>query len=219
MYELLNDAQQDFDNISVDFILGLPDVSVDEWKQMVRDAMKWPITHISVYFLMVQENTPLYFKVKTNKVQLPPDDEIVDLYNWLVELLETHGFHRYELSNFAKTGFESRHNQAYWDRKPYAAFGLGACAFNGSVRYQNEKNLGKYLENAEKGESVIADHELLDDQKIAEEKVMLGLRQRKGVSVKDIMKHFSQKNKKYFCLILKYYKNKNYLNKRVILSF
>ena len=198
VYELLNDAQQDFDNISVDFILGLPDVSVDEWKQMVRDAMKWPITHISVYFLMVQENTPLYFKVKTNKVQLPPDDEIVDLYNWLVELLETHGFHRYELSNFAKTGFESRHNQAYWDRKPYAAFGLGACAFNGSVRYQNEKNLGKYLENAEKGESVIADHELLDDQKIAEEKVMLGLRQRKGVSVKDIMKHFSQEKQKIF---------------------
>jgi len=198
VYALLRDAQEDFKNISVDFILGLPGVSTEEWKQMVRDAMKWPITHISVYFLMVQENTPLYFKVKTNKVQLPPDDEIVDLYEWLVELLESHGFYRYELSNFAKPGFESCHNQAYWDRKPYAAFGLGACAFNGTVRYQNEKNLGKYIDHIGAGQSVIVEHEALDDQKIAEEKIMLGLRQRKGVSIKDIMKHFSQEKQKIF---------------------
>ena len=198
VYALLDDVKKDFDNVSVDFILGLPGVSVEEWKQMVHDAMKWPIQHISVYFLMVQQNTPLYFKVKTNKVQLPPDDEIVDLYEWLVELLESHGFHRYELSNFAKPGFESCHNQAYWDRKPYAAFGLGACSFNGSARCQNEKNLGKYMDLVQEGKSVICEREELDDQKIAEEKIMLGLRQRKGVCIKDIMGHFSEEKQKIF---------------------
>jgi oxygen-independent coproporphyrinogen III oxidase len=198
VYALLDDVKKDFDNVSVDFILGLPGVSVAEWKQMVHDAMKWPIQHISVYFLMVQENTPLYFKVKTNKVQLPPDDEIVDLYEWLVELLESHGFYRYELSNFAKSGFESCHNQAYWDRKPYAAFGLGACSFNGSARCQNEKNLGKYMDLVQEGKSVICEREELDDQKIAEEKIMLGLRQRKGVCIKDIMGHFSEEKQKIF---------------------
>ena len=198
VYALLGEVEKDFENVSVDFILGLPGVSVEEWKQMVHDAMKWPITHISVYFLMVQENTPLYFKVKANKVQLPPDDEIVDLYEWLVELLEIHGFHRYELSNFAKFGFESRHNQAYWDRKPYAAFGLGACSFNGLVRCQNEINLGKYLDLAQSGQPVIYEREQLDDQQIAEEKIMLGLRQKKGVSIKDIMKHFSVEKQKVF---------------------
>jgi len=198
VYALLDDVKKDFDNVSVDFILGLPGVSVEEWKQMVHDAMKWPIQHISVYFLMVQQNTPLYFKVKTNKVQLPPDDEIVDLYEWLVELLESHGFYRYELSNFAKSGFESRHNQAYWDRKPYAAFGLGACSFNGSARCQNEKNLGKYMDLVQEGKSVICEREELDSQKIAEEKIMLGLRQRKGVCVKDIMGHFSEEKQKLF---------------------
>jgi oxygen-independent coproporphyrinogen-3 oxidase len=198
VYALLNEVQENFKNVSVDFILGLPGVSAEEWKQMVRDAMRWPITHISVYFLMVQENTPLYFKVKTNKVQLPPDDESVDLYEWLVELLESHGFYRYELSNFAKPGFESRHNQAYWDRKPYAAFGLGACSFNGSVRCQNEINLGKYLDLAERGQSVIHQRELLDEQEIAEEKIMLGLRQRKGVSIADIMKHLAQDRQTVF---------------------
>lgn len=198
VYALLDDVKKDFQNVSVDFILGLPGVSVEEWKQMVHDAMKWPIAHISVYFLMIQENTPLYFKVKTNKVQLPADDEVVDLYEWLVELLESHGFYRYELSNFAKKGFESRHNQAYWDRKPYAAFGLGACAFNGRVRTQNEKNLGKYIDQAEKGESVICESEEIDNHKIAEEKIMLGLRQRKGVDIKDIMKHFSDDKQQLF---------------------
>lgn len=198
VYALLNDVKKDFKNVSVDFILGLPGVSVEEWKQMVHDAMKWPIQHISVYFLMVQENTPLYFKVKTNKVQLPPDDEIVDLYEWLVELLESHGFYRYELSNFARSGFESRHNQAYWDRKPYAAFGLGACSFNGSMRCQNEKNLGKYMDLVQEGKSVIYECEEIDSQKVAEEKIMLGLRQRKGVCIKDIMIHFSEDKQKIF---------------------
>ncbi len=198
VYALLHDVEKDFKNVSVDFILGLPGVSVEEWKAMILDAMQWPINHISIYFLMIQENTPLYFKVKAHKVQLPADDEVVDLYEWLVKVLESYGFARYELSNFAKPGFESRHNQAYWDRKPYAAFGLGACAFNGKIRTQNEKNLGKYIDQAEQNLSVIYESEEIDNHKIVEEKIMLGLRQKKGVNITDIMLHFSADKQKQF---------------------
>ncbi|MCX5923739.1 MAG: radical SAM family heme chaperone HemW [Candidatus Dependentiae bacterium] len=198
VYNVLADASKYFDNVSVDFILGLPGVSPDEWKSMIQEAMNWPIKHISIYFLMVQEDTPLYFKVKTKKMTLPPDDETVDLYEWAVETLQAHGFERYELSNFAKPGFESRHNTAYWERKAYKGFGLGACSFNGTVRCQNGKNLGKYLAKMAGNESPIDEVELLTQQQISLEKIMLGLRQRKGLLIADYMLDATESQKDHF---------------------
>lgn len=198
VYDLLKEASTLFENISVDFILGLPGVSDDEWKKMIQEAMSWPIKHISVYFLMVHENTPLYFKVKSSKVSLPPDDSIVDLYHWTVETLERHGFNRYELSNFAKEGFQSRHNQAYWDRKPYKGFGLGACSFNGKDRFQNGKNLGAYLENISLKKCPVEMSESLTPEQIAQEKIMLGLRCQKGLSLDDYVATLSEEQKQKF---------------------
>lgn len=195
---VLKEASVYFQNLSVDFILGLPGVSDDEWKLMIQEAMNWPIKHISVYFLTVHEDTPLYFKVKTNRMTLPPDDNTVDLYDWTVATLQKHGFNRYELSNFAKPGFESLHNSAYWDRKSYKGFGLGACSFNGTVRFQNVKNLGKYLELLEKKESVIDACEQLTSTQIALEKIMLGLRQSKGLVVADYMKEATPAQQLHF---------------------
>ncbi len=195
---ILKEASVYFQNLSVDFILGLPGVLDDEWKLMIQEAMSWPIKHISVYFLMVHEDTPLYFKVKTNRMVLPPDDSTVDLYDWTVATLQENGFNRYELSNFAKSGFESRHNSAYWDRKNYKGFGLGACSFNGTVRFQNEKNLGKYLELLGKKESVVQASEQLTSSQIALEKIMLGLRQSKGLVVADYMKEATSSQQLHF---------------------
>lgn len=195
---VLRDASIYFDNLSVDFILGLPGVLDDEWKLMIQEAMSWPIKHISVYFLTVHEDTPLYFKVKTNRMTLPPDDGTVDLYDWTVDTLRVHEFHRYELSNFAKPGFESRHNSAYWDRKNYKGFGLGACSFNGTIRFQNVKNLGKYLELLSLNENVIESSEQLTFSQIALEKIMLGLRQSKGLVVADYMKEATPSQQLHF---------------------
>lgn len=195
---VLKDASVYFQNLSVDFILGLPGVSDDEWKMMIEEAMSWPIKHISVYFLTVHEDTPLYFKVKTNRMTLPPDDGTVDLYDWTVDTLQKHGFVRYELSNFAKKGFESRHNSAYWDRKNYKGFGLGACSFNGTTRFQNVKNLGKYLELLALKESVIEATEQLTSAQISLEKIMLGLRQSKGLVVADYMKEATPSQQLHF---------------------
>ncbi len=195
---LLQKTESVFENVSVDFIVGLPGVSPEEWKAMIIEAMSWPITHISVYFLMIHEKTPLYFKVKQNSVILPPDDEIIDLYYWTVDILEQHGFHRYELSNFAKKGFESQHNQAYWERKAYKGFGLGACSFNGQFRFQNNKNLRNYFEAVEQGENLVYESEEITLQQVTIEKIMLGLRQVKGVDVDNVLQDFSLKQQQHF---------------------
>lgn len=213
--QLLEKTELLFENVSVDFILGLPGVSVDEWKAMIQEAMSWPIKHISVYFLMVHEKTPLYFKVKQQAVILPPDDEIIDLYYWTVDMLEHHGFHRYELSNFAKKGFESQHNQAYWERKKYKGFGLGACSFNGEFRFQNNKNLRNYFESVLDGkESIIFESEKITAQQVTIEKIMLGLRQAKGVDIDDILQDFSQEQRQHFIDKAAWLENQGLVNQK-----
>jgi len=187
IYRLLEQAQGIIDNVSVDFILGLPGVSESEWKAYLSQVVTWPIKHISMYFLMVHENTPLYFKVQSKIVDLPKDDAVVDLYHWSCQLLQEHGFEQYEVSNFAKKGYQSRHNTVYWDRKPYKAFGLGACSFDGQWRFQNEKSLLPYLESIEQNRHVIAFSEELTEPQIRLEKIMLGVRRAQGVEWDDLI--------------------------------
>lgn len=187
VYFLLEHAQHEFDNISVDLILGLPGVTDDEWKTYLREVVTWPIKHVSMYFLQVHEKTPLYFRVKSNELSLPKDAAVVDLYYWSRDLFMSHGFAQYEVSNFAQPGYESRHNTVYWEREPYKAFGLGACSFDGSLRFQNEKNLMKYLAGVEQGTEVTVFSEQLTEKQVRLEKIMLGLRRAKGVLLDTVM--------------------------------
>lgn len=185
---LLKQAASSFDNMSVDLILGLPEVSSDEWKELLKRVVTWPVTHVSVYFLTVHENTPLYFKVQRNQVMLPPDDTIIELYHWTVDWLAQHGILQYELSNFARPGYESRHNTVYWERLPYKGIGLGACSFDGTKRLQNEKNLMKYITEIEhKYQSPIISSENLTSEQVHLEKLMLGLRRSKGVARTELL--------------------------------
>lgn len=186
VFELLEKAQYLFNNISVDLIMGLPGVSFDAWKQFIKTLVQLPITHISSYFLTVHEDTPLYFGVKTNRVILPADDAVVDVYEWTVEELAKQGFLQYEVSSFARPGFECRHNSAYWQRKSYKGFGMGACSFDGASRFQNTKNLGQYLALNERDESLTIFNETLTPEQIYLEKLLLGLRQTKGIAHEEL---------------------------------
>ena len=195
---VLEQTSVEFSNISVDFILGLPGVTFDAWKEYILQAMHWPITHISVYFLTVHEKTPLYFKIKKNQISLPPDDLTVDMYEWLVQTLADHGFDRYEISNFAKKGYQSKHNQAYWKRKAYKGFGLGACSFNGQVRYRNTKNLTEYIQAYGDLQQIEQEIETLESSAITMEKIMLGLRQVEGIDIYDIIYEYTPAQKTIF---------------------
>lgn len=196
VYKLLDEASSLFDNLSIDLILGLPGVSPEAWKKMLLEIVAWPIKHISVYFLTIHEHTQLYYKVKSKQVSLPVDDQVVDLYNWTRDYLATHGLIQYELSNFARVGYESRHNSVYWDRKPYKGFGLGAHSFDGEIRFENEKNLTKYLAqmNGDSCEAVRC--EQLTAEQVHLERLMLGLRRLKGVAREELEGGLTSEQKK-----------------------
>lgn len=195
VYSLLEKAPAYFDNISVDVILGLPGVSKTEWKALLATIVTWKITHLSMYVLEIHDTTPLFFNVKSKKVTLPCDDEVVELYHWSREFLADHGFAQYEVSSFARNTKESRHNTTYWERKPYRGFGLGACSFDGASRLQNEKNLMKYLESIEQNMYQPIFTEVITKDQIYAEKIMLGLRRMKGVSWEDISENLSDEQK------------------------
>lgn len=195
VYSLLDNAPHYFDNISVDVILGLPGVSTTEWEELLAKVVTWKITHLSMYVLEVHDSTPLFFNVKSNKVTLPCDDDVVNAYHWSREFLANHGFNQYEVSSFARMGKESRHNTTYWERKPYRGFGLGACSFDGISRLQNEKNLIKYLESIEQNKYEPVFTETITKNQIYIEKIMLGLRRIKGVCWEEISIDLDNKQK------------------------
>ncbi len=195
---LLQDASRHFDALSIDLILGLPNVTREEWRLMLQEVVTWPINHISIYFLTIHEDTPLYFKVKTSRITLPNDDEMVEAYHWTREYLESYGFMQYELSNFARYGYESRHNSVYWDRRPYRGFGLGACSFDGAYRFQNEKNLMIYMNNVQDNKPIIIFSEQLTAKQIHLERLMLGLRRREGIVVDSLLVSLSEIERNHF---------------------
>ncbi len=180
-----------FHSLSIDLILGLPEISDDEWKRQLEEIVTWPIQHISVYFLSIHEGTALYFNVKRDKVLLPTDDSTVDLYHWTIEFLKMHGFIQYEISSFSKIGYESKHNRAYWSRAYYKGFGVGAWSFDGESRFQNEKKLLTYIESQNNKETCLAYKETLTPENVRFEKIMLGLRSLEGFLIKDALEGLS----------------------------
>ncbi len=198
VHALLDKAPRFFDNISVDIIIGLPGVSLEEWKCLLHTVVSWPITHVSMYVLEVHDTTPLFFNVAAKKISLPCDDEIVDLYYWSRAFLSQYGFEQYEVSSFAREGCISRHNSMYWERKPYRGFGLGACSFDGIKRLQNEKSLLKYMEMMETDNDHFSYAETISEKQIFAEKIMLGLRRVQGVILQDVCIHLTDKEKEEF---------------------
>lgn len=189
-------APKYFDNISIDLILGLPGLSQDAWFNTLETVLQWPLKHISIYFLTIHEKTPLYFKVERGAIKPLDDDTMVDIYQKSVTMLESVGIMQYEISNFAREGFASLHNTAYWNRKPYRGFGLGSSSFNGTQRGVNEKNLQRYI--ASPRGNVPMTEEILTQEQEALELLMLGLRQKIGMDLHSVVYLLSQSQKERF---------------------
>ena len=201
-----------FKNISIDLILGLPGVTSEEWKELLKEVVTWPLQHLSIYFLMVHENTRLYFDLQMKKTSLPADDSIIDLYHWSVRFLKRHGFDQYETSNFSRPGYECRHNIGYWERKPYKGFGLGACSFDGKNRFENIKNLTDYLQQSGTNASAIV--ETLTKEQVYLEKVMLGLRRSQGVLVAELFDGLTKDQENRLIKNIQWLKEGNYLQEQ-----
>ena len=169
-----------FKNLSLDLIYGLPGQTEESWKATVEHALSLIPQHLSCYGLKVEEGTPLYARVAAGEV-LPDEDVQADLYLWTVGRLERAGFSQYEISNFAKPGFESRHNLRYWQTRPYIGFGPGAHSDFGGRRYAWVRDLEGYINGVLKGGSIIDSEERIPQRERGGEYLMLRLRTTRGI--------------------------------------
>ena len=170
-----------FFNINIDLIYALPEQNLTTLKKDLNLFLKLDVPHISTYSLMIEENTLL--KIKNTQ----PIDEQLDykMYETIRKKLKNNGYIHYEVSNFAKAGFESKHNLTYWNNDYYYGFGLAACGYTHGMRYENTKNLTKYLKH-----DYIKEENILSKQEEMDNELMLGLRKIKGINLEHFFNKF-----------------------------
>ena len=183
--ELLRGAG--YRKVGFDLIAGLPRQTLADWERNLDEALELKPEHLSLYLLEIHEATPLAEQIRSGRQPAPDEELAAAMYEMMLEKVGASGLREYEISNFAKSGYESKHNQAYWNRTAYKAFGLGACSFDGQNRFQNEKNLSKYINALENNKDCVSFSENLTQEQIWVEKIMLGLRQLMGLELKYIL--------------------------------
>ena len=175
--------QAGFQNLSLDLIAGLPEQSIATWRSNINSALELEPEHLSVYLLELYQDAPLMHRIKRGELTAIDDELTVQMYYELVDAAEQNGYVHYELSNWAKPGFESRHNLKYWNGALYHAFGMSAAGYNGATRWSNIRNLNHYIERIEKSESVIGETTELTLEDQQSEAIFLRLRLKDGVNV------------------------------------
>ena len=187
-----------FANISIDLIYGLPEQTIEGWETTLNKALSLGINHISTYGLKIEEGTEFSRHLPKN---LPDDEVQSQIYLKTIDILENNGFNHYEISNFSKKGFESRHNLCYWKNKKYFGLGLSAHGYLDDIRYSNTENLEEYLKDPTKS---AFENKISAPGKI-EEAVFLGLRLTEGINAKEFKLNYGiDIYQKYSKIIEKY---------------
>ena len=194
--ECLKEATRHFDNITIDLIYGIPNMSLEKWNQNLQMAFDFGVNHISSYALTVEPKTALDSFIK--KGTYPPIDEELALehFNHLVRETEKQGFAQYEISNFGKPNYFSKHNTSYWQGKPYIGIGPSAHSFNSNQRSWNVANNTKYIKSIQQNE-LPSTIETLSKKDRFIEYIMTGLRTIWGVSIKKVEDDFGLEFKEH----------------------
>ena len=177
-----------FKNLSLDLIYGLPGQSREAWEETLQNVLSLKPEHISCYGLKVEEGTPLY--ESRDLMRLPDDDEQADMYLSTVEILRTKGYRQYEISNFCKRGYESKHNLKYWTGGEYLGFGPDASSDFAGKRFSMIRDLRRYIEGVLEGEQVIADMQEVPPRERAGEYLMMRLRTTLGIHAEEYEKKY-----------------------------
>lgn len=174
-----------FGNVNLDLMFGLPHQSLVAWRRNLDKALSLDPEHLSLYCLTIEPNTAFYKKQLRGQLELPEDDHQVTMYEECLSRSEAKGYRQYEISNFAKPGYECRHNLAYWHAEEYAGYGPGAVGClsseGGLVRSTNLKHPTLYCDAVENGSKVGFDFDHLDAESLRTERIMLGLRLNEGL--------------------------------------
>lgn len=182
-----------FDNISIDLIYALPGQTMEQVKENVAKAISLDIPHMSLYSLILENHTVFMNRMRRGKLPLPKEELEAEMFEYIIAELERAGFVHYEISNFSKPGFESRHNLMYWDNAEYYGIGAGASGYVDGVRYKNHGPIRHYLKAVEEGNACITEEHLTLREQM-EEEMFLGLRKKSGVS----MERFEEKFERSF---------------------
>lgn len=171
-----------FQNISIDLIDALPGQTMDDVRSNVAKALSLNIPHLSLYSLILEHHTVFMNKMRRGKLHLPTEDLEAEMFEYIISEMERNGFEHYEISNFTKPGFESRHNLMYWDNVEYYGVGAGASGYLDGIRYRNRGPIQHYLKGVSEGNARLSE-EVLSKNEMMEEELFLGLRKKEGVSI------------------------------------
>ena len=191
-----------FDNISIDLIYALPGQTMDQVKDNVAKAIALDIPHMSLYSLILENHTVFMNRMRRGKLPLPKEELEAEMFEYIIAELERAGFEHYEISNFSKPGFESRHNLMYWDNAEYYGIGAGASGYIDGIRYKNHGPIRHYLKAVEDGNARINEEHLTQREQM-EEEMFLGLRKKSGVSMERFEEKFGQSFQELYGDIIK----------------
>lgn len=186
-----------FQNISIDLMYGFPGETLTDWEADIDAALALNVEHLSAYCLMIEEDTPLYqLRMKNEELRDAFADEELErqMYELLIGKLTAAGYEHYEISNFAKKGFRSRHNSSYWNGTPYIGLGAAAHSFDGRSRSWNVADINAYIEGIEKGERLF-EEEVLDDDTRYNDTITVALRTKEGINLDTLSKRHRE-----FCM-------------------
>ncbi len=181
--------QAGIDNISIDLMFGFPQETMADWRIDLQQALSLEVEHISAYSLMYEEGTALYRLQQEKRVRETDEETSLEMYNLLIDELTAHGFEHYEISNFARPGFRSRHNSSYWQAVSYLGLGASAHSYNGYSRQWNVADIRQYIEAIERG-VLPAEIETLDADTRYNDRIATALRTREGIDLSVLEKPY-----------------------------
>lgn len=174
-------------NINVDLMIALPNQTIQDIKENLEKITELNPEHISVYSLILEEGTPFYNKYNESKIKLPDEELERNMYWYVKNTLENNGYIHYEISNFSKKGFESKHNMNCWNQEEYFGFGVAAHSYNNKTRYSNTNSIEEYIKGSNK---IIHEKQTLEDMQ--KEYMLLGLRKIEGINIQKFKNKFAQ---------------------------
>ncbi len=179
-----------FENISIDLIFGYPGHTINNWISAIDEILKMPLKHLSAYEYTIEDETLFQKKISAKELMLPDEDTIISLTDILEEKTEINGFRQYEISSFAKQGFDCKHNINYWDNGNYLGLGPSAVSYFRPLRQKNISDIEKYFEEIEKGRLPVDFTEKLDNEAGFRESVVMALRKKNALVFKRFIEEF-----------------------------
>lgn len=202
-----------FDNITIDLIYGTPTLTQQKWEKNLKKVEELNIPHLSAYSLTIEPKTAINHQVKTKKIQLLPEEEVVLQFNRLMDFTESIGLKQYEISNFAKEGFVSQHNSNYWKGEKYLGIGPSAHSFVGNKRLWNVSNNPKYI-NAIENNTLFFEEEIIDENTAYNEYILTRLRTIWGIDLMELNNKFNSTLINHFKKEITFYLQNNFVQQR-----